>query len=309
LNKNKLFYALLFKKRLRNAFIYPEIRFIITKSIESEKMKKTWAIIFSAIIAVSALSLVASASAMPFMNWRYNKMIGPVGRPVQQSFVRVDGVINDWSSTKVIGTVEAQSRTVVLNNTNTRQGASVAAIWTTNLTRPISGLREKQNFTYTFYTARLVNVNVSSLNVTGYSLFMNGTWNVFKVNQNLTINTDATGNIIDFNRTQNAVAIATGAEGNFTIPNGSTTFTIDITGLNNLTGTVHFQRITSKMFNPFIINNDGGTTTVTKADVSTVVSSYGASPGWGHYDQRMDYNFNGKIDITDLATAAANVNI
>jgi hypothetical protein len=62
------------------------------------------------------------------------------------------------------------------------------------------------------------------------------------------------------------------------------------------------------MFNPFSVNNDVTATTVTKADVASVVSAYGSSPGWGNYDQRMDYNMHYKIDITDLATAAANVN-
>jgi hypothetical protein len=30
-------------------------------------------------------------------------------------------------------------------------------------------------------------------------------------------------------------------------------------------------------------------------------------PGWGNYDQTMDFNLNYRIDITDVATVAANV--
>jgi hypothetical protein len=40
-----------------------------------------------------------------------------------------------------------------------------------------------------------------------------------------------------------------------------------------------------------------------------VAGAYGTMPGYGNYDQRMDYNFNYRIDICDLATAAANINV
>jgi hypothetical protein len=30
-------------------------------------------------------------------------------------------------------------------------------------------------------------------------------------------------------------------------------------------------------------------------------------PGWGNFDQKMDFNGNYKIDIADLTTVAANV--
>ena len=271
-------------------------------------MKKIAAIILTAIIAVSALSLAASAYAMPFMNW---KMFDGPGNShklaLQQSFVRLDGFINQSGSNNVTGAIEAQSRTIVLNTT-ARQGASATAIWTSNQSRPISGLKDKQNFTYTFNTARLVNASTASLNTTGLSYFLNGTWNVYQITTNFTIITDSSGNIVSFNRNQNASAVVTNAYGELKVASNANNFTLSITGIDQLTGLVHVQRITTKMFNPFRINNDDNTTIVTKADVSTIVKSYGSSPGWGNYDQRMDYNFNYKIDITDLTTAAANIN-
>jgi hypothetical protein len=280
-------------------------------------MKRTKAIVITALIAVFALSLVASANARPFMNWKNNRdndnhdnNIGESRRiATQQNFVRVDGAVTKWGTTNVTGSMEAQSRTVVINSTNSKTGSSATAIWTTNTTRPISAYRSKDNFTYTYYTANLVNASISSLNVTGYSFFLNGTWNVFNITTTFTVNTDATGNVVSFNRNQNAVALATKAYGELKIASNASNFTLSINGVNPLTGPVHVQRITTKSFNPFRINNDDSTNIVTKADVSTIVSSYGSSPGWGNYDQRMDYNFNGKIDVTDLATAAANVNI
>jgi hypothetical protein len=280
-------------------------------------MKRTKAIVITALIAVFALSLVASANARPFMNWKNNRdndnhdnNIGESRRiATQQNFIRVDGAVTKWGTTNVTGSMEAQSRTVVINSTNSKTGSSATAIWTTNTTRPISAYRSKENFTYTYYTANLVNASISSLNVTGYSFFLNGTWNVFNITTTFTVNTDATGNVVSYNRNQNAVALSTKAYGELKIASNARNFTLSINGVNPLTGPVHVQRITTKSFNPFRINNDDSTNIVTKADVSTIVSSYGSSPGWGNYDQRMDYNFNGKIDVTDLATAAANVNI
>jgi len=35
--------------------------------------------------------------------------------------------------------------------------------------------------------------------------------------------------------------------------------------------------------------------------------AYGAMPGWGNYDARMDFCGHFKIDIADLSTVAANM--
>jgi hypothetical protein len=59
-------------------------------------------------------------------------------------------------------------------------------------------------------------------------------------------------------------------------------------------------------FNPFKITDDL-TSSVSKTDLTTVAKCYGNMPGWGNYDQKMDFNFNYRIDIADLATVAANV--
>src|SRR3989304_997616 len=102
-------------------------------------MKKTLALILAAIIAVSALSLAATAEAKSFMNWNHFNSPG-MGNShrlaTQQSFARVDGVITQWGSTNVTGTVGAQSRTIVTNTADIRQGSSATAIWTTNKSRP-----------------------------------------------------------------------------------------------------------------------------------------------------------------------------
>ncbi|MCW4019556.1 MAG: hypothetical protein NWF00_12930 [Candidatus Bathyarchaeota archaeon] len=278
-------------------------------------MKKTSTIILTAIVALTVLSLATSAFALPFLNWRNVQSRFGVGNGIiqriaaQQNFARVDGLITDWGSTNVTGTIVSQSRRVVINETDVREGASATALWTTNATRPISALRDKENFTYTFYTARLINASVSSLNVTGYSYLVNGTWNVFEVTSTFTVTTDESGDVTGFHRSQDAQALASNAYGELKVASGANNFTLAIDGVDSLTGSVLGQRFQTKLFNPFKILNQDNANTVTKTDVSTLISAYGSSPGWGQYDQRMDYNFNYKVDICDLTTAAANVNL
>jgi hypothetical protein len=227
----------------------------------------------------------------------------------EQSYVRVDGKVTKWGDLNVTGTVEAQTRNVIINKTDIRKGATAAVMWTANASRPLSGYRAKENFTYTFYTARLVNVSTSSLNTTGLSLFLNGTWNVYNITSSFTLVTDSSGSVVKYNRDENAVALVTNAYGELKVSENRSNFTLGITGVDQLDGPVRSQRITTKMFNPFKISNDDTSTVVTKTEVSKFAACYGSSPGWGNYDQRMDYNFNYKIDLTDLTTAAANVDV
>ena len=270
-------------------------------------MKNKIAIVLIAIIAVSALAFVADASAMPFMSMK-SARVNRVS--VQQSYVLVDGKINASGTTPVAGTIQVQSRTTVLNSTNVYQGFSATALWTTNTTRPIASVESRQNFTYTFYSARLVNGNFSALDYNGNSFFMNGTWNVWSITETFTINTLSNGTITNVNSNQNAVPLANQAYGTFTVASGWSTFTLAINGVDPLTGTVFAERTTSGMFNPFMINIGGSTTstTVTSGDINSIVKAYGAMPGFGNYDQRLDYCLHYKIDICDLSTAAANLN-
>jgi hypothetical protein len=280
--------------------------------------KKTLAIVLSLIVVASVFSLVATATAMPFMHMRpfsHGSMIrGPFGfgwfRPgnstVQATSVRLDGPIAQWGITNVSGGIHAQARTLI-NGTEIRQASAVTAIWDNSSIRPEATARAKQNFTFTFYTARLVNPEISALNTSGNDLYMNGTWNVNKITSNFTIYTNANGNVTGINRNQDITQIQTQAYGELKVTGGWNKFSISITGMDALTGSVHAQKTTMKLCNPFKIANDDSAT-ITTADVATVAKAFGAMAGWGNYDQRLDYNFNYKIDICDLTTATANLN-
>ena len=81
-------------------------------------------------------------------------------------------------------------------------------------------------------------------------------------------------------------------------------FTLAINGIDPLTGSV-FRSVTRQVeFNPFKVTEDSTTNVVTKADIAAVVHAYGAMPGWGNYDAKMDFCNHFKIDIADLSTVA-----
>jgi hypothetical protein len=223
----------------------------------------------------------------------------------------MDGIITEWATpskaTPVLGMIEAQSRTTV-GSTSARQGFSATAIWTTNTTRPIAAFRAPENFTYSFYAARLIKGNYSALDPTpAVSWFMNGTWNVWSVKTNFTIITDSSGNVLSVTNTQSFVVLAKGAIGNLTVASGWHSFNLTIGDIPSLTGTVIFYRISYTMFNPFIIGF-GSSNTVTPADLHGIANAYGSTPGWGNYNLRMDPCLDFKVDICDLSTAAANLN-
>ncbi len=287
-------------------------------------MKKIIATILAIIIAVSALSLIASANAKPFMNWKQfdnqdhdngnHYAFGHISpgksnpKYLNSTMVRVDANVTGFGTEKAIGTARAQTKTVVINGTEVHEGASATAIWTTNTSRPINSIRDKGNFTYSFCTAKLVTQNVTGLNIGTSDFFINGTWTVYNVTTTFTVVTDANGDVVSRNHNQNAVALATKAYGELNVTGNWAAFKLSITGVKDVTGKVLAEKITQRGFNSFKIENDQ-TNTVTPTDIKGIAKAYGSMPGNGNYDQRMDYNFNYKIDITDLATAAANLNL
>jgi len=55
------------------------------------------------------------------------------------------------------------------------------------------------------------------------------------------------------------------------------------------------------------VTDDSTSSVVNKADVASVIHSYGAMPGWGNYDAKMDFCQHFKIDIADLSTVASKI--
>jgi hypothetical protein len=273
-------------------------------------MRKKIVAILLTVIAMGSLSLAISyvqAFPMTGHNNMFNRFSGPLmlNSSAQRSWVHVDGVITNWGLTNVTGFLLAQARTTLFNTSDTRQIASASALWSTDRLRPImNAVRTKENSTYTFYSARLWNASVAALSYDNSGFFMNGTWNVNTVTVSVIVYTDSNGTITGVH--QDTDIIPTKAYGELTVTDNWTKFTLAIDGIDPLTGSVRRSMMRQMQFTPFKVTGDLASS-VNKIDLAAVAKCYGNMPGWGNYDQTMDFNFNYRIDIADLATVAANV--
>jgi hypothetical protein len=225
-------------------------------------------------------------------------------RLTQANWIRLNGNVSQWGTTDVRGTLQTQAVSSEHQTSGSKQFTTATAIWTTNTSRAIQSVQSKENFTYTYYVARLTNASVSTLdaNSTTGTYFLNGTWTISTITSTTTINTDVNGTITHVHRDQDITP--TQAYGELAISNNQ--FTLTITGQDPLSGSV-YRSVTRSWFNPFKMSDDTATSAVTHTDVKTVAKCYGAMPGWGNYDQSMDFNENYRVDIADISTVAANM--
>jgi hypothetical protein len=285
------------------------------------EMKKTLAVALFAIIVVSSLSFaVASASAcgpvspvgpispVGSVNQNWGWGVGSWMKrgtviPFQRSWVRLNGIVQTWGAQEVNGSLSVNARTVG-NNDVARGTAFATAIWSNT-----TNLRQRGNFSYSFYVARLVDANVTALNFEGVDFFMNGTWSVFNVTISQTIIKSGdleSGYTVDRQMKTAIDPIATKAYGELNVTGNWTKFVLSINGVDELNGVVTRAGMWQMMFNKFKVSDDV-TDKVSRVDLTVLARSYGAMPGWGSYDSNMDFNCNYKIDIADLSTVAANV--
>ena len=272
-------------------------------------MKKILAVALLVIIGISSLSFaVVSASAFGPVSRGWGWRVGSWMRrgvvvPFQRSWVRLNGIVETWGSQEVNGSLWVNARTVGFDE-EVRQAAFATAIWTNT-----TNFRQRGNFSYSFYVARLVDANVSALNYEDVDFFMNGTWNVFNVTISQTIITSGdleSHYTVDRQTKTDIDPIANKAYGELNVTDNWTKFVLSIDGVDELNGIVTRARMRQMMFNKFKVSEDG-TDKVSRIDLTVLARIYGARPGWGSYDSNMDFNCNYKIDIADLTTVAANV--
>lgn len=269
-------------------------------------MNKKISVVFAiiALVAVSGL-IFTGANAMVGQSSTSPNATNALS---QRTYIRIDGVITQWGTTPVRGALQTQAGTSMRTDMSTNQLATATAIWTTNISRPISAVMSIQNFTYTYYEATLRNASVSTLSTTAVApteYFLNGTWTVYTVNSNVTIITNDSGQITSIHRSQDLTSMQ--AYGELNVTDSWTKFTLSITGIDPLTGSVSRSVQRQVQFNPFQVTDNSVSTAVTGADVAAVIHSYGAMPGWGNYNAQMDFCGHFKIDIADLSTVASNM--
>lgn len=286
------------EKELRNAFIFVKRQ---PASEVKNKMKKT---VIIAIAVASAILISSLGLTVNFAAASQNQINLSANRPLQKSWVRINGAINSWGTQDVNGVLQTTARTTLLASENTRQLTSATAIWTTNNSRPISNVRAKENFTYAYYAARLNAASVSEFSISNSDYFLNGTWNVYAVTSTITVITDENNTIVRVHRDSDTQV--TQAYGELNITDNWTQFTLNINGQETLSGTVSASVTRQAAFNRFAVL-DQSAAKVTRADLAKMVSCFHAMPGWGEYDSQLDFNGNFQIDIADLSTVAANM--
>jgi hypothetical protein len=269
-------------------------------------MKKTMAITMLAIIAIGGLGLSAAfANAMPFGNWGMGMGQGLGSMmSVQRSWVHLNGQFTTWGKTDVNGTLMVQALSTRADDSLFRLETSASAMWNISVTR------QDGNFSYSFDAARLVKVNYTALDFEGSNFFMNGTWNVYNVTVSSIVitNGDLNTGYSSHRETDTKITpIATGAYGELDVTTSWSKFVLSITGIDPLSGTLRSSLMRHTEINRFKVSDDTTTDKVTRQDLVTVAKCYGAVAGSSNYDQKLDFNLHYKIDITDVATVAANI--
>jgi hypothetical protein len=264
-------------------------------------MNKNKVIIFAIVgilLASSFTVAVNFAAAMPT-----NMADTVANRLMSASWIRLNGVITQWGTIDVRGTLQTQARAATHQISGFNHLTSATAIWTTNITREISAAQSKENFTYVYFVARLPNASISAANVDSASVYsLSGTWNLANITSTITVITDENGGVIKVHREQD---ITPGkAYGELTVTGN--TFTLNINGIEPLTGSV-FRSITRSWYNPFKMTDDSTTSAVTRDDIKAIAQNYGAMPGWGNYNVNMDFNHNYRVDIADISSVARNI--
>jgi len=273
--------------------------------------KKIPAILLALITIVGLGFATAASSALPLMGQAMGMSSDNQGVPmmpaipVWRSFVRLNGMIDTWGQQDVNGTLTAMVTTSSLSAVPTVWLDSANAIWTNT-----TNFRQDGNFSISYYAARLVKVNFTMVDFEANNFYLNGTWSVSNVSITRTViktGDSDTGYTVNVQSNTNIVPVETKVYGELNVTGEWSQFTLSITGIPLLNGTVLQSVERQTMFNRFSIINPGIDTTVTRADLMAISKDYGAVPGMANYDESMDFHGTYRIDICDLATVAANV--
>jgi len=223
--------------------------------------------------------------------------------PIQSDWVRIDGNITSFGTQTypaVNGTLTVMAATTSRCGVPSSWCDSAVALW-----RNISKTSSDGTTTNSFYAARLVKANYTAINFQGNDFYLNGTWSVYNITITRTVtNIDGSVNI---QSSTTITPLEVKVYGELNVTDSWTQFTLNITGIPLLDGTVHRSIERQVMFNRFDIINGGTDTTVTRADLTVISSDYGAVPGMPNYDESMDFHGTYQIDICDICTIAANV--
>jgi hypothetical protein len=257
-------------------------------------MKKSIIAIILATLMISSFSLVANA--------------GTQYQGKQGTWVRTRGIITQWNTTQVFGFLGAY--VAIINKSGTiQQFARVNAMWSPVIARLNCSVAPTDNFTFSYYTAKLVELEPPgiSLNISLGVMNITGLWDVYNITTTVTIThlKDSPVYWPLMNVTTVVKQMLINSTGALYVNDTLTKFELNITGIEPLTG--RCWTFCRPELNICDIFNTG------KVDLLTLVQAaklYGARPGLGNYNQDafdFDFNCQGYVGIGDLATIAANI--
>ena len=273
-------------------------------------MKTMIAAIILTAIAVMGLSfagafaIVSPSVASPTPSYSPPISVPPISIiPIQSNWVRIDGNISSFGTQvypAVNGTLTVLAATTSINGVPASWFDSANAIWT-NITK----ITADGTTTYSYYAARLVKANYTAIDFQGNDFYMNGTWSVANITITRTVTKiDGSTNI---QSSTTITPLEVKVYGELNVTDSWTQFTLNITGIPLLDGTVVRSIERQVILNRFDVINGGTSAIVTRADLTTIASDYGAVPGNANYDASMDFHGTYQIDICDISTIAANI--
>jgi len=254
-------------------------------------MKKMTAGILLALLAIGNFSFIVNPAGADYQ--------------VQGTWVHMRGIITDWGTDRVFGFIGAHAG-MVNKNGSYHEWARVHAIWSYDCPRlNHSGPPPPpQNFTFTFYAAKLVETTEVAFNYSGYAFYISGLWNIVKITTTITVILDETGQIVSIVFNRQFEPVVTNATGELGILVPSLRFELSIEGIETLRGFVALWVIKHIEIKMCDINDDGKVDII---DLVKVAKRYRTVPGLFNYEHHRDFNFNDQIDLGDLTTVAANI--
>ncbi|MBS7620885.1 hypothetical protein KEJ32_02010 [Candidatus Bathyarchaeota archaeon] len=251
-------------------------------------MRKIVSIVLLAILGVSTLGFLTNLGSA-------------AGVQIEGTWVHMRGFITQWGANSVFGWVGAVAGMVDKSGAY-YEWARAHAVWSED----VFGLNRTEppieNYNFTCYGARLV--NMTDVNLEGTSFTLSGYWDVAKITVSVTIIKDESGEVVKISWEYTIEKIVENAEGQLQASLTPPKFTLSIAGIDTLSGTVKFIIIKYKEIEICDISGDGKVNII---DLVKVAKRYRAVPGLWCYEHSMDVNFDNVIDIGDLTTIAANI--
>jgi len=183
--------------------------------------------------------------------------------------------------------------------------AKVNVFWIPATPLPPQGEPSTENFTYSFYMARLDN-GTAELNYDIYDLYISGLWDVYNV----------TFGYYGELRNSSITPLEQDVPGELFVTGNWTDLTIQIEGFDLLTGIVVFHVERPMPIPPGDVSGDPSEGMLgvpdCKIDIWDLVhtaKAYDSTPGIMNYDFSLDFNLDFKIDIYDLTTIAVNIGL